>query len=163
VEIDGDCEPLLACTVAARAGLVVRTRSPAVDGLVRAAFELLMSHHRLDCVRCPANRRCALQEIARRRRLALRPKGLTLTLPEGTLDESRPEMGLDPTKCVLCALCVWVCNHEVKKGIIDCIGRGLSARVGTFDGRPLASQGCGECVRCAEVCPVGAIYLRQQK
>ena len=80
--------------------------------------------------------------------------------PELPVDESRPELGYDPTHCVLCGRCVRVCNHEVGKGILDYRERGLRTIVGTFDDEPLAEQGCGDCVRCAEVCPVGAIYLR---
>jgi predicted molibdopterin-dependent oxidoreductase YjgC len=62
---------------------------------------------------------------------------------------------------VLCGKCVYVCNHEVKKGILDIAHRGLDSVVSTFDGRPLSEQDCADCTRCAEVCPVGAIYLRR--
>ena len=77
-------------------------------------------------------------------------------LPE---DVSRPDLGFNPNHCILCGKCVYVCNHEVDKGILDFSRRGMATRVSTFDGEPLASQDCGDCVRCAEVCPVGALYL----
>jgi bidirectional [NiFe] hydrogenase diaphorase subunit len=161
VEVEGGLKPVPSCTQPVFDGMVVRTRSPAVDRLVRAGFEMLLSAHRLDCKDCPGNRRCALQEIAKKRRIPLRGKRLKKIEPDFQVDESRVDLGLNPNHCVLCGKCVYVCNHEVKKGILDIAHRGLDSVVSTFDGRPLSEQDCADCTRCAEVCPVGAIYLRR--
>jgi predicted molibdopterin-dependent oxidoreductase YjgC len=48
----------------------------------------------------------------------------------------------------------------VKKGILDIAGRGLESVISTFDGEPLAKQDCGDCTRCAEVCPTHAIWKK---
>jgi bidirectional [NiFe] hydrogenase diaphorase subunit len=160
VEVEGQPKPVTSCTLPVTDGMKVVTRSPEVDRLVRAGFEMLMSVHRLDCKVCPANRRCALQDIAKARKLPLKPKNLPKIEPDHPVDESRPDLGLNPNHCVLCGQCVHVCNHEVKKGVLDFSRRGLSTVVGTFDGRPMSEQACDGCTRCAEVCPVGAIYLR---
>jgi formate dehydrogenase major subunit/NADH-quinone oxidoreductase subunit G len=141
VEVEDRESPVTSCTQPVFDGMVVRTRSPAVDRLVRAGFEMLLSTHRLDCKDCPGNRRCALQEIARLRKIPLRGKRLFKIEPDFPVDESRADLGLNPNHCVLCGKCVHVCNP--------------------FDGQPLAEQDCGDCTRCAEVCPVGAIYLRR--
>ena len=61
VEVEGRPRPVTSCTVRVRDGMVVRTRSEAVDRLVRAGFEMLMSVHRLDCKVCPGNRRRRLR------------------------------------------------------------------------------------------------------
>lgn len=160
VEVEGWKRPVTACTTRVEAGLVVHTQSEAVDQLVRAGFELLMSTHRLDCKKCPGHRRCALQQIANRRKLSLRPKRLPKIEPDFPLDESRDALGINPNHCILCGKCVHACEFDVHKGILAFAQRGLATQVSTFDGAPLAEQGCGDCTRCAEVCPVGAIYLR---
>ncbi len=160
VEIEGRTRPATACTVRIKDGMSVRTRSEAVDGLVRAGFELLVSTHRLDCKICPGNRRCALQKLATERKLPLQSKRFPKIDPDLPIDESRAEMGFDPNHCVLCGLCIHVCNHVVKKGVLDFSRRGLLTTVGTFDGEPLARQDCGDCVACVSVCPVKALYLR---
>jgi len=160
VEVEGQEEPVTSCTQPVADGMVVRTRSAAVDRLVRAAFEMLLSTHRLDCKHCPGNRRCALQEIAKQRKIPLTGKRLKKIEPDLPVDESRPDLGLNPNHCVLCGKCVYVCEHEVKKGILDIMNRGLESRVSTFDGEPLADQDCGECTRCAEVCPTHAIWKK---
>jgi formate dehydrogenase major subunit/NADH-quinone oxidoreductase subunit G len=160
VEVEGVAKPVTACTQPVADGMQVHTRTPEVKRLVGAAFEMLMSVHRLDCKLCPANRKCALQDIAKAWKFPLKPKNLPKIEPDHPVDESRADLGLNPNHCVLCGHCVHVCNHEVKKGVLDFTHRGLSTVVGTFDGRPMSEQTCNGCTRCAEVCPVGAIYLR---
>jgi len=160
VEVEGKSKPVTSCTQPVKDGMVVRTRSAAVDRLVRAGFEMLLSTHRLNCKDCPGNRRCALQEIAKQRKVPLTGKRLKKIEPDFPVDESRPDLGLDPNHCVLCGKCVYVCKHEVKKGVLDIINRGLESRISTFDGEPLADQDCGECTRCAEVCPTHAIWKK---
>jgi len=64
-------------------------------------------------------------------------------------------------KCVLCGLCVRVCNEIQVNQVLDYTGRGPRAKVGPpFDQRYEDSNCvfCGECVR---VCPVGALYEKQ--
>jgi formate dehydrogenase major subunit/NADH-quinone oxidoreductase subunit G len=160
VEVEGQDKPVTSCTQPVAEGMVVRTRTPAVDRLVRAGFEMLLSTHRLDCKDCPGNRRCALQEIAKKRKIPLTGKRLKKIELDWPVDESRPELGMNPNHCVLCGKCVYVCNHEVKKGILDIANRGLESVISTFDGEPLASQDCGACTRCAEVCPTHAIWKK---
>lgn len=161
VEIEGRPKPVTSCTVRVEPGLVVHTRTEKVDRMVRAAFELLMSTHRLDCKRCAGNRRCELQHIANTRKLKLRPKRLPKIEPDFPEDTSRPDLGINPNHCVLCGKCVHVCEHEVGKGILAFTQRGMATRISTFDDRPMSEQDCGGCTRCAEVCPVGAIYIRK--
>lgn len=160
VEVEGQRKPVTSCTQPVKDGMVVRTRSAAVDRLVRAGFEMLLSTHRLNCKDCPGNRRCDLQEIAKKRKIPLTGKRLKKIEPDFPVDESRPDLGLDPNHCVLCGKCVYVCKHEVKKGVLDIINRGLESRVSTFDGEPLADQDCEDCTRCAEVCPTHAIWKK---
>lgn len=163
VELADRPKPVPACTVLVREGLQVRTRSAAVDRLVAAGFELLMSTHRLDCKRCPGNKRCELQTIAKRRKLKLRPKRLPKIEPAFEPDLSRPDLAFDPNHCVLCGRCVHVCATVAAKGILAFTRRGLATRVSTFDDLPLAEQDCGDCQRCAQVCPTRALWVPEPR
>src|ERR1700719_136044 len=64
VEIEGRKGFPASCTTLAVAGLQVRTTSPALDRLRRNVMELYISDHPLDCVSCPANGHCELQDMA---------------------------------------------------------------------------------------------------
>jgi bidirectional [NiFe] hydrogenase diaphorase subunit len=166
VEVEGEAGPVLACSTRVRAGMVVRSRSEAVDRLVRTGFYLLLSRHRLDCAHCPADRRCALQQIGKERGLKLRPRRapspLTKIEHDAPVDDSHPRFGLDLNRCVLCGQCVHVCNRIVKCRVLDFHRRGLATVVSTFQGRPLAEQSdCTACLACVKVCPVGALYFKE--
>jgi formate dehydrogenase major subunit/NADH-quinone oxidoreductase subunit G len=161
VEVEGKKKPVTSCSTRVTEGMVVQTRTEAVDRLVRAGFEMLMSVHQLNCKYCPGNKRCALQETAKARKVPLKPKMLPKIEPEYEIDDSRPEMAFNPNHCVLCGQCVHECNNVVNKGVLDYTNRSLKTMVGTFDGRPLAEQECGDCVACTKVCPVHALYLAE--
>src|SRR5260370_19952854 len=64
VEVDGQRGYPASCTTPVRAGMKVRTESPALARLRRGVMELYISDHPLDCLTCPANGNCELQDMA---------------------------------------------------------------------------------------------------
>lgn len=65
----------------------------------------------------------------------------------------------NPTDCILCGLCVRVCDEIVGASAIGFEGRGTERMVGTpFFVDPDACIACGA---CSEVCPTGAIHMEQ--
>lgn len=157
VEVEGFAAPVTSCTLPVREGMVVKTRSPRVDRLVQTAFELLLSHHRLECSSCPGNGSCELQRIAKERRLKLRVKRYK-PLEYGTeIDDSPKTFVFDRSKCVLCGRCVWICHNIAKVGALGFSRRGLRRAVTTFGDIPLADSPCTECGLCVEACPVSAL------
>jgi formate dehydrogenase major subunit/NADH-quinone oxidoreductase subunit G len=160
VEIEGRDEPVTSCTEEVSDGMVVYTRTESVLRLVRMGFEMIMSRHPVICKDCPANKNCALQEIAQQMGFKLKPKRLLQILPELPVDDSHPLFTYNPNLCVLCGQCIYVCNEVLKKEVLDFNFRGFMTRVGTFQDRPLADYGCDSCLKCVEVCPVGALSIK---
>jgi len=160
VEIDGYLHPVTACTQKVKEGMVVRTRSKRIDKLVRTAFELLLSNHRLGCAKCAKNGSCELQKIAKERGLKLRLTRLRPLLQEIPEDDSPQSFKYDPGRCVLCGRCIYVDRHRVKVGAIGFVRRGMSRRVATFGETNLAESRCTQCGECVKACPVGALTFK---
>jgi bidirectional [NiFe] hydrogenase diaphorase subunit len=159
VEIEGRDTPVTACTEPVDDGMVVRLNTPKVKRLRNTAFELLLSHHKLDCGHCARNRSCELQNIASRLGLKLKLKRLRQLPRDLPVDSSHTLFTYDPNKCVLCGKCVWVC-HEQGTGILDFAFKGIDTRVSTADGILLAEAGCNGCLVCVAVCPVGSLVSK---
>jgi len=65
-------------------------------------------------------------------------------------------------KCILCNLCVRVCENEAKQGILGLVGRGFTTVVKPeFKGKEIASI-CKDCLKCANACPTGALKILAQ-
>jgi formate dehydrogenase major subunit len=64
VEIEGRKGYPASCTTQVAPGMKVRTQSARLAELRRGVMELYISDHPLDCLTCPANGNCELQDMA---------------------------------------------------------------------------------------------------
>jgi len=163
VEIEGRNRPVTSCTEEVAEGMVVNTRGEKALGLARAAFDLLMASHKMDCATCPANGRCELQKIAKVLKRSLKPRRLRLLLRDLPIDDSNPLFTYDPNKCVLCGRCVWECQKQRAKALLGFAHRGFERRLTTFGDEPIGGNSCLACVECVKVCPTGALTMKDSK
>ncbi len=160
VEVKGHNAPVTACTQKIVDGMEVQLNTKWVQRIRKTSFELLMSHHHLDCATCGKHRNCELQRIASKLRLKLSP-GKLLQIPRTMpVDNSHPLFYYDPNKCVLCGKCVYACR-ENGSGAIDFAFRGINARISTFGDLPFGETDCNSCLSCVRVCPVGSLGLKK--
>jgi NADH dehydrogenase/NADH:ubiquinone oxidoreductase subunit G len=155
VEIEGRPAPTTACTVAITEPIAVRTDTEAVRALQRSALNLLLSVHKVECKVCPANRQCALQDIAKFLKAPLKPKGLPLRLKAIETVTTHPEFDYWPNRCVLCGRCVAACRAANGLPILSFAGRGFDTIIHVDPGSH--SQQCRDCRVCLDACPVGAL------
>lgn len=149
-----------ACTEPVRQGMVVHTDSPSARRLQRRALELLLLDHPMECKDCPGRSRCELLRWMRFLRAKI-PKDLRpFPKKQYPVDLSHPVLNFDPNRCILCGRCVWVVKQVVGCGVLDFAWRGYQMRVSTFMGKPLRETECTGCLKCAEVCPVGALWSK---
>ena len=135
VEIEGRNGFPASCTTNVEAGMVVRTQTDRVAKLRRNVMELYISDHPLDCLSCPSNGDCQLQDMAgavglREVRYGYEGKN---HLAEAK-DESATYFDFDSSKCIVCSRCVRACEEQQGTFALTVEGRG-------FDSRIVASQG----------------------
>lgn len=65
----------------------------------------------------------------------------------------------DPNKCVLCGLCMRVCEEEVGKTVLGLLGRGFDTIINPMFTNEEAQTFCTGCGKCTELCPTGALRL----
>lgn len=60
-------------------------------------------------------------------------------------------------KCILCGLCVRVCDEVMGKSALGLIGRGFNTIVEPELNKPLIDTDCIMCGQCVALCPTGAL------
>ena len=160
VEIEGSDPPVCSCSIRVDRKLLVRTNTPRVRQLQKTALQLLLSAHDVDCKNCPANRKCALQDMAKFLKVALKNKGLDQLLKETRIDDRHPFLDYYPNRCVLCGKCVYVCRQQPNRAGLTFAARGIDTVI-RFYGRPQTEpSSCDTCRACVQVCPVAALLLK---
>ena len=77
-------------------------------------------------------------------------------------DDSHPFIVRNTDKCILCGLCVRVCDQVMDNGALGLVDRGFDTIVKPALDLKLNETSCISCGQCVSVCPVGAIQERLQ-
>ena len=157
VEIDGKRGTPASCTTPCEPGMVVRTQTPRVEELRRNVMELYISDHPLDCLTCPANGDCELQDMAGVVGLREVRYGYDgenhLDAPK---DETNPYFTFDESKCIVCSRCVRACDEIQGTLALTIVGRGFDSKVSP-GGRSFFDSECVSCGACVQACPTATL------
>ena len=165
VEAEGFDNFLPACRTKALDGMVIRTESEEINAYRKEMLDLILSNHHLDCMSCPANGTCELQNLCNR-------FGIKHTTYEGSRSEiekkmpvldSNPFISYDPSKCIHCQRCINVCHNIAGNGTLKSGRSGVFHIVDAPFGEGYKGTGCESCGNCASVCPTGALTLKREE
>jgi bidirectional [NiFe] hydrogenase diaphorase subunit len=130
LELRSGSRLVASCVYPCEEGAVVHTDSEMVHHSRRTTIELLMA----SAAHIPQ-----VQELA------------------AQMGVTEPRVRLQPDDCILCGLCVRVCQEIVGVSAISLVNRGVDKKVKPpFE---IASRDCIGCSTCVFVCPTGAIKL----
>lgn len=134
IERRGRTELVTACNYPVRGDLTVSVAGEKATRIRRGVMELLLA-------RSPESPE--LREVAARM---------------GVLGTRFPTVTESQRSCILCGLCVAVCEEAIEASAIGFAGRGVARTVASPFRQP--SETCIACGACAAVCPVGTIQVR---
>lgn len=72
-------------------------------------------------------------------------------------EDDHPFIFRDPDKCILCGLCVRICDEVMGIGALGLVKRGFDTNVLPAMEKKLSESGCISCGQCVSVCPTGAL------
>jgi formate dehydrogenase major subunit len=158
VEIEGMRGMPASCTTPVRAGMKVQTQNPKIAKLRRNVMELYISDHPLDCLTCPANGDCELQDMAgavglREVRYGFEGKNHL----DGATDSSNPYFSFDDSKCIACSRCVRACEEVQGTFALTVEGRGFDSRISTGQDTNFIESDCVSCGACVQACPTATL------
>ena len=139
VEIgEGDSARLVAsCSYPVQEGLVVRTTTKRVDKARRMVLELLLAS-------CPQSK--IIQDLASQYRV----------------NQQRFRQEYDD--CILCGLCVRMCEEQMMAKAIGFRGRGETRSIGTpFDIKSDVCRLCGGCIYVCPACQLRCTYNQPER
>jgi len=155
VEIEGMRRPVTSCTTPAEQGMTVTTTSAHLERLRKTTVELLLSDHPNDCMVCIRAGSCTLQELAYK--YGIRENRFDGAMRDHNRVDENPFVMREQNKCVLCGLCVRVCEEVQGVSAIGYSGRGFEAKICSPFEHDLNCEFCGQCV---SVCPTGALSAK---
>ncbi len=158
VEVAGRGGYPASCTTPVEAGMKVRTQSAKLAELRRNVMELYISDHPLDCLTCPANGNCELQDMAgvvglRHVRYGHSGKNHLDSLK----DASNPYFVFDPSKCIVCSRCVRACEEVQGTFALTIQGRGFASVVSAGQHERFIDSECVSCGACVQACPTATL------
>ncbi len=161
VEIEGRKGFPASCTTPVEPGMKVCTQSDKLATLRKGVMELYISDHPLDCLTCPANGNCELQDMAGvvgLREVRYGYEGANhFTAPEAKQkDESNPYFTFDPTKCIACSRCVRACEETQGTFALTLTGRGFASKIASGPTNFFESE-CVSCGACVQACPTATL------
>ncbi|KAA0098502.1 formate dehydrogenase subunit alpha [Mycolicibacterium sp. P1-18] len=158
VEIDGRRGTPASCTTPVADGMVVHTQTPKVAKLRESVMELYISDHPLDCLTCPANGDCELQDMAGvvgLRQVRYGQDGANHG--DAEIDHSNPYFDFDPSKCIACSRCVRACGEIQGTFALTIEGRGFDSKVSPGAGETFMDSECVSCGACVQACPTSTL------
>ena len=158
VQIEGVKGLPASCTTPVAQGMKVLTQNKQLADIRRGVMELYISDHPLDCLTCPANGHCELQDMAGvvgLREVRYGYEGANhLDAPK---DESNPYFTFDASKCIVCSRCVRACDEQQGTLALTIQGRGFDSTVAASQDESFMDSECVSCGACVQACPTATL------
>ncbi|MCL2346179.1 MAG: FAD-dependent oxidoreductase [Desulfobulbus sp.] len=183
VEVEGTVGLVKACSLPVRAGMTVRSDSPAVNKARQDNLAKILGPHPHVCLTCPLREGCSRSQCSFGNppetrccsifsSCELRKVADYIGIPNTTptykpaqlpIIKDEPFFDRDYNLCIDCRRCLVACNEVRGVGCLEVkevqTAQGVRRYVGTI-APTLIESGCKFCQACVTVCPTGALTDR---
>lgn len=158
VQVEGMRGFPASCTTPVTEGMVVTTENKRLNDLRRNVVELYISDHPLDCLTCPANGNCELQDTVGQVGLRSVRYGFDgANHRQSESDTSNPYFTFDPSLCIVCSRCVRACEETQGTFALTVENRGFDSVISTGPNGNFLDSECVSCGACVNACPTAAL------
>lgn len=164
VEVEGQRNPVTACTFQVADGMVIHTETEAIRAIRKTVLELLFYEHKGVCTTCDENGQCKLQLYGYEYQIgdeAFQPPTKGPAEENYTTGNAAIEYRAD--KCIRCGRCIRICEEVQMDSALTFKQRAAEVEVSTAFDMPLNESTCELCGQCISTCPTGALYERAAK
>lgn len=109
------------------------------------------------CLECGCHDYFECKLIKRANEMDVKPEKYEGENHNRTVDNSHPFIDRNPDKCILCGLCVRVCDEVMGRTALGLVDRGFDSIVKPALDMPLKETDCISCGQCINLCPTGAL------
>ena len=157
VEVKGVRNLATACVYPVTEGMEVSTNTERIFKSRKTNLELVLSTHNRRCLSCVRSGDCELQRLCKEYGIEDETyyRGENI---KHIYDESSTHMVRDNSRCIVCRRCVAACSKSQAVAVIGANERGFNTHIGCAFDAGLGEVECISCGQCIIVCPVGAIY-----
>ena len=158
VQIEGMKGLPASCTTPVAPGMKVTTQNKQLADVRRGVMELYISDHPLDCLTCPANGHCELQDMAGivgLREVRYGYEGENHLVADK--DTSNPYFTFDASKCIVCSRCVRACDEQQGTLALTIQSRGFDSKVSPSQNVSFMDSECVSCGACVQACPTATL------
>ena len=149
----------VSCSLAAREGMVVHTKTSRIVETRKMIVELYLANGKHDCLSCEANGACELQDAAYH--LGIEKSTFPVVEKDMPVDASSPMIIRDMNKCIQCYRCIVGCNDITVNDVLDMGYRGSKMTVVCDTDKPMGKSSCVVCGECVQLCPTGALVEKK--
>lgn len=148
-----------ACTTPVVEGMEIENKASDIEALRKAIIELMFTEGNHFCPACERSGNCELQALGYRYRV-LAPR-FKFRFDPRKVEASHPKLIKDHNRCILCKRCIRAIKDEQGRSVFAFAKRGHHVQI-KIDTALSADMTDAEARQAAEICPVGAILLKEK-
>lgn len=152
VQSNGEKQLVYSCSQPVAEGIEVTIKTEETERYNKSCLEMLLVEHPLDCPICDKSGVCPLQDNTDA--MQLYNSRFEIQRRNEPSIKTNPAIEFYLNRCILCGMCVRVCDEIQGVQALDFHKRGMKSVIGTANAEPLDCEFCGQCIT---VCPTGAL------